>query len=255
MEGLEQTAWARSISDFGHTLRTLRFGFVLTMLGIGAPVVAIYFFTPDSASPAREVSTAAVAVATAIAGGLITVLIWFLFRAPYRQRNEAREAITNKTPSPLEVVCNSWKRTLVGDDVIRGHEYIWEMSTTLTNTSDTLHVSTNRVALRVNHALPDGVTRTFGLSLMSPADHDRVGSDGGRILNENEYLGPRDSRTGAYYFLGNDMHGMLPMGRNTWPNLVVTDSFGSHHNTNFPSARIATPLTPDTEDSPSEEGE
>jgi len=98
----------RAISDFNRILHSGRFWLVETLLSIAAPVFAIFFLTPDGASPAREVSTGAIAVAIAICGGLLTAFLASLYLAPYRQRNEALKRISElETPKLFDVVCQT----------------------------------------------------------------------------------------------------------------------------------------------------
>ena len=94
-------------------------------------------------------------------------------------------------------------------------------------------MSTSHVILRIQDKKPDGTIRTYGVSLIGGTERERVIHLSDHILEENEYLGPRESKTGMYYFLDNDMHGLKPISLTTWPNLYITDSFGGSHNSSF----------------------
>ena len=79
-----------------------------SVLGIGAPVFAIFFLTPSEASPAREVSTGAIAITMASGGVLFVALLAHIFLAPYRQRNEARKELQEQLGAITQFTNRRW---------------------------------------------------------------------------------------------------------------------------------------------------
>ena len=66
---------------------------------------------------------------------------------------------------------------------------------------------------------------------------------------ENEYLRPHESLTGFYRFLDEDLEMFGTQRYETWPTLVLEDSFGAIHRKEFPRSRLATQSDSDKEDS------
>ena len=210
--------------------------------------------TPEAATEGESLiyrtGGGALGVVAGLVGVFLLIMAWTFWRAPYRQRDEARQAIDDSATSPLVVVCSSYELTLVGEDIFRGQEYLWALDATLTNNSDEQSVGTGRALVRIHaRSDDDSSIRTYTLPLLVASERDRVGSRGKLFLEENEYLRPRESRTGVYLFLDNDWHGQKPITLNCWPNLLVVDSFGGVHNSSFNQPRFHTQPTPEPKDS------
>ena len=214
--------WAEEMAQYAGAKKGL------SVLGSGGAAL-LASLSPDGATTVAQVSRAIIGGLTGLAVALACVFIFNLLCAPYRQRNEARALIRNKSSSPLTFMCDRYEHFLLGADVLRGTEYLWRITATITNTSDTLSVSTSHVWMLLHRKFPDSTVRVFRERLAQKADLERVRHDPERILDENEYLLPRQSKTGYYYFIDNDMNGLLPTGLNTWPHLHIIDSFGVSH--------------------------
>ena len=188
-------------------------------------------------------------------GGLVTAILiifaWNLYRAPYKQRNEARRALENLSQTPLILECNSYEKSLAGKNWLGENLYIWFLNVILTNQSDTQNVSTKAVSLEVHFPVADEKIKRYALYLVPDADKDKYGHPsmgGDKSLGENEFLQPRQSLRGFYQFLDGE-GGWKPKSIQTWPTLVVVDSFGASHRREFNRPRFATQQVPDKEGS------
>lgn len=184
-------------------------------------------------------------------GGLLTatviIFLYNLFRAPYKQRNEARRALEKLSQTPLVVECYSYEYSLAGKDWLNKSQYLWLFNVILTNKSDTQNVSTKAISLVVNYPIADDKVKSYALSLLPDTDSDKYGRPStaiGKLLAENEYLRPRDSIRGFYQFLDKEEF-WKPKLIQTWPTLVVVDSFDAPHRKQFKPSRLASRLKPD----------
>ena len=127
MDWLE-TAPKRAVGDAIAAQRTLRFKVWEAVLAV-AGAAWLTAIAPDNASSAEQVGRA-------VGGGLIglitAVLVALLFnfiRAPYRQRNEARDTIIGQPRLALDVEGHiNWSRPMrleVGDDPIDVGNMLW----------------------------------------------------------------------------------------------------------------------------------
>ena len=172
-----------------------------------------------------------------------------------RQRNRGDKSLTlynrNEFQTPLHVECNSYGYELAGKTWLQENQYLWHFNVILTNTSDSQYVSTKVVSLGVRYKTRDGTVRGYALSLIPETDKDKYGNPSnteGKLLGENEYLNPRGSVRGFYQFL--DKEGFWkPKLIQTWPMLVVVDSFDAPHRKEFSRSKLASQLSPDKEDS------
>jgi len=167
--------------------------------------------------------------------------------------SDYRLSLDERSVSPLSIAFPRLERTLVREDIIRGREHLWRIEVRLVNTSDSLPVSTSQVILLAKRRWPDGVERNYALHPIT--DLCGLYKPKGHVMAENEYLGPRDSRTGDYYFLDNDWHGQKPVDIHTWGNVHIVDSFGTSHRSEFKPMRFAIESESSTEDSLPEEAE
>lgn len=180
---------------------------------------------------------------------MICVWMGATFRAPYKQRNELRHALEKLSQTPLVVECNSYEKSLVGKTWLEENQYLWLLNVILTNQSDAQNVSTKAVSLKIHYPVASENIRSYALSIIPNADRDQYGRSSmasGSPLAENEYLHPRESKRGFYQFLDVETFGK-PKSIQTWPTLVVVDSFGATHRREFPRPRFATQSNPDKE--------
>ena len=176
------------------------------------------------------------------------------FRAPYKQRDEVRHALEELSQTPLVVECNSYERRLVGETWLKEKQYIWFLNVILTNQSDTQNVSTKAVSLEANIPIADGGVRGYVLSLVPDIDKTKYGhpsTASGEPLTENKYLHPRESLRGFYQFLDEDTF-WKSKSLQIWPTLVVVDSFGTSHRSEFPRPQFAVQSNSDKEGSKTE---
>ncbi len=191
-------------------------------------------------------------VCLGLGGTFLLILFWNLFRAPYRQRDEAILALDKLSQTPLKVEYFSQGYQLVGKNWLGRELYLRHFNVILTNTSDTQEVSTKAVFLEVRYKEKNGNVRSYVLSLIPDVDKDnygRVSSAEGKLLKENEYLNHRDSRRGFYQFLDGEAP-FAPKLIQTWPTLVIVDSFDAPHRKEFSQSRFASRLSPDKGGSP-----
>ncbi len=187
--------------------------------------------------------------------GMICVWIGATALAPLRQRNEARHAFDKLSQTPLVIECNSYGKMLVGKTWLGAKQYLWTLNAILTNQSDTLNVGTKAAILEVHFPVADEKIRTYRVSLVPDKDRDNYNHNlmgDGRPLSENEYLRPRESVRGFYQFLDEEMLGHKPNSIQSWPTLIVVDSFGANHRKAFNRPQIATRSTSDKECSQTE---
>ncbi len=182
--------------------------------------------------------------------GMFCVWLGATASASIKQRNEARQALENLSQTPLVMECNSYEKRLVGKTWLNENQYIWFLCVSLTNQSDTHNVGTKAISLEVNFPVADGNVKRYALSLVPDIDRDKYGRPSmvsGRPLGENEYLHPHESLRGFYQFLEDDLTMFGIKSIQTWPTLVVVDSFNAPHRREFPRPRFATQSNSDKE--------
>lgn len=214
-----------------------------------------YRLTPQDALPETTFIFPLVGGVVGVLGGLalvfLLIFLWNMKRAPYRQRNEARDALEKLSQTPLGMECSGFESVLWGDTPFGHKQYKWLLNVILTNQSDTQNIGTKTVSLIIDGPVGDGKTRRYALSLMPDTDRNGRAFPSnaiGRPLTVNEYLRPRQSVTGYYEFLDDDMF-WKPKSIQRRPTLVVVDTLGAPHRKEFPRSRFASQLTPDTEGS------
>lgn len=102
---LSEKAIRRAYSDTVSAQKTARFmwgGEAVLATGGGAWLVAI---APEGISDFEQIVRAIIGGLIGLVAALLLILIWNLFRAPYRQRNEARNMVRQlSVPSDNEVI-------------------------------------------------------------------------------------------------------------------------------------------------------
>lgn len=248
---LNQSSPRRAWEDTKESFHKMWFFWSVQVVAVGAFAILGAIFTPENAgSLASAIRPVAGGAVGAVVGFGIIYLIC-LIKAPYRQRDEARHALEKLSQTPLVVECNSYERQLVGETWLKEKQYIWFLDVILTNQSDTQNVSTKAVSLVVNFPVADGDIRRYALSLVPDIDKDKYGrpsAASGELLAENEYLKPRESLRGFYQFLDKDTF-WKSQSIQTWPMLVVVDSFGAPHRREFNRPRFAIQSNLDKQDS------
>jgi hypothetical protein len=171
---------------------------------------------------------------------IIPLSIWFLFIllvVPYRlaskysrQRDEARHAIEELSPTPLFIECDSSERRLVGETCLKEQQWRWLFRVTLTNKDDKNSIRTDDISLEVRYPVTGGKVKSYKLSLIPDADKDKYKDSFWlvyRPLLQNECLGPTESIHGLYQFL--DTKGV-------WKPIP------SHFELNSGQAKLLTPI-------------
>jgi hypothetical protein len=229
----KQSSWGRAKQDTISAQKTARF------IWVGQAVLAVAGGTWLAQIAPLGASTAEIAGRSVIGGlcglfvAVILIFAWNLFRAPYRQRDEARKKLSQ---TPLKVDFYGYKRSLVGKNWLQEDQYIWIFPVGLTNTSDKDNVGTRAVSLLLNFNAPDGKLRRFPLLLIPEKDKDKYGhqqGERGRPLAENEYLRPHEPLTGFYQFLEEGMAHFGIDTKKTWPTPILQDSLDNVHSREF----------------------
>ncbi len=247
---LNQSAWGRAKQDTLSAFHTLRFWFFELCITAGLTIWVLLWIPPCIYGDWEIVYKILVPVAGVFAGLGIVFLI-SLFSAPYKQRNEARHNLEKLSQTPLIVECNSYEKCLVGKNWLEENLYLWLLSVILTNQSDTQNVSTKVISLEVHYPVAGGNVKSYTLSLVPNIDKDKYrhpSMGGDKSLGENEYLPPRQSLRGFYQFLDGETT-WKPKSIQTWPTLVVVDSFGASHRREFNRPRFAIQSNSDKEGS------
>ena len=188
-------------------------------------------------------------------GGLLVVGIFRQTRkvavAPNSTRNEVRRALEKLSQTSLRVEYTSFGYEITRKTWLQENQYLWHFNVMLTNTSSTKPVSTKAVSLEVRYNTKNGDVRGYALSLVPDVDKDKYGRASmanGKLLGENEYLRPAESISGFYQFLDAEAF-WKPKLMQTWPTLVIVDSFDAPHRKEFSQSRFASRLSPDKEGS------
>ncbi len=254
---LDQSGWQRARQDTSSTFKTIWFWLYEVLIGAGLTILVLLWI-PPLVKDADGWWLTMMQVLVPLIGVLIGLGVLFLIElaiiAPRKQRNEARHALEKLSQTPLIVECNNYEYSLVGKNWLQENQYIWRFNVILTNNSDTQSVSTKAISLLVNYPTPDGKVKSYALSLVPDTDRDNYGRPSnahGEPFGENEYLRHREALTGFYQFL--DVAAFWkPKFIQTWPTLVIMDSFGAPHRKQFNQSRLASQLNPDKEGSQTE---
>ena len=248
---LNESNWRRARRDTVTAFHAVWFWFYEVCIGAGLTIFVLMWI-PSFVKEAGDGAVTVYQVLSPIGGvfaGLIILFLVSLFIAPYKQRNEARQALEKLSQTPLRVECTSFGRELAGKTWLQENQYLWHFNVILTNTSDTQSVSTKAVSLEVRYSDKNGDVRGYALSLIPDVDKDKYGHASmakGKLLGENEYLKPRDSMRGFYQFTDKEEF-WKPKLIQTWPTLVVVDSFDAPHRKEFSQSRFASRSSPDKE--------
>lgn len=249
-----QSSWGRAYQNTISAQKTARF-----MWG-GEGVLAVAGGTwlaqvaPTGATTVEIVSRSVIGGLGGLLTAIFIIFFWNLFRAPYKQRNDARLALHKLAQTPLKVEYLSHGYQLAGKNWLGKNLYLRYFNVMLTNTSDTQSVSTKAISLEVRYKDQNGNIRGYALSLIPDVDKDKYGhvsSAQGILLGESEYLNHRDSRRGFYQFLDGESPS-APKLIQTWPTLVIVDSFDAPHRKEFSQSRFASQSNPDKEGSQTE---
>ena len=220
-EGLRsQSVWSRARNDTIRATRSLRVQITLVVVSASSGATA-HTLAPDSWSDDVAVWFAA---ALAISAALSVVAAFYLVAfvlAPYRLLNEARSDLgeLDDESQRLQVVVGSWGRLAVGGD-FQGKVWVWFISATITNPSESLPIGTSGVWLEVAQG-----ERRWKIRPISSTQRDGMKSYMGlpipqRDLSDTLYLEPLQSERGEYQFLEH-----IP--ETTAKSFVVTDSKGN----------------------------
>lgn len=253
---LNQSSWQRAKRDTASAFHSVWFWIYEWCIGAGLTIFVL-LWAPSFIKEAEGWELTVYQVLVPLVGVFIGLGVLFLIKlkvAPYKQRNEARHALEKLSQTPLRVECTSFGYELVDKTWLQENQHLWHFNVILTNTSDTQSVSTKAVWLEVRYNAKNGDIRGYTLSLVPDVDKDKYGrasTANGKLLGENEYLNPRGSVRGFYQFLDKEEF-WKPKLIQTWPTLIVVDSFDAPHRKEFSQSRFASRLSPDKEGSQTE---